>query len=355
MQKDIYNPTKPFNEQIRRIIESTHPEEGPIVLEPHGKRYKVIRDYVFWENFDELTGTDGIGTKGKLHWEMETLPYGVQDVFAMVMDDLMEGGYVPVILQDHILIQEENEEKIFSLTGALRDLCVQNPWKLDGQSNPIIISGGETAIINTIQGFEMGITATGYVNESEEIIPRVEEGDFIIGLGSSGIHSNGLSFLREELFDKRHMELSDVFPWGTSLGEELTKPTHIYMPATKELIKDFRADISGIVHITGGGLSKLREFLPSEKNLDIKVYRDHSLRPQEIFHYTFYELGCSSEKMYTRFNNGVGYVVAIEKSKAKDALRILRKYFPAEIIGDVVQGEGKVIIESQYDNKDLIY
>ena len=112
MKKDIYDPTKPFNDQVRRLIQSTHPREGPIILKPHGKRFKKVKDADFWRNYDDMEGTDGIGTKGYLHWLQNTVENGVQDVFWMVADDLIEGGFIPVHLQDHILMQEEDEERI---------------------------------------------------------------------------------------------------------------------------------------------------------------------------------------------------------------------------------------------------
>lgn len=362
MQTDIYNPAKPFNEQIRRFIQDTHPQDGPIILRPQGKRFRRIMDNNYWKDYDPQDATDGIGTKGMLHWHMDTPEDGVQDVAAMVWDDLMEGNFVPVYLQDHILMQEENEKRIFRITRKLRDLCVQNQWETsDGKTYPIVVTGGETAIINTLQGFEMGITATGYVRKGEEITPNVQEGDVVIGLGSSGIHSNGLSFYRGQLFDKLGMKLDDIAPWdvNATIGKELTIPTHVYMPALKKLIKRSnersmkpKEYIHGMVHITGGGLSKLRELLPEEGNVDIEIGRDHPLYPQYIFQYA-HKLGTTSEKMYTRFNNGIGYVVAVPKQFAEDALAVLRQHFPAEIIGQVSSGRGRVLIESQYDDKTI--
>lgn len=355
MKKEVYDPTKPFGEQIRKLIQKTHPKEGVITVEKHGKRFRIIRDNDYWKNFNEMIATDGIGTKGKIHYEMGTLAYGVQDVFAMVVDDLMEYGYIPAILQDHILLQEENEEKIFTIVKALRDLCLKHTWEAEEKSYPIIISGGETAIINTLQGFEMGITAIGYVKKGEEIFPRVKVGDEIIGIKSNGIHSNGLTFLRQELFEKRSYKLDDKFPWGVTIGEELTKPTHVYMPALKELLKELREEIHGMVHITGGGNSKLRELIPAKKDVDIKISREHELEPQEIFYFIYKEFKVPPQKMYTRFNNGWGYAIAIDKEESDKALRIIRKYFPASLIGKAKEGKGRVIIESQYDDSEIIF
>lgn len=144
MAKEIYSPSKPFNEQIRELIKLTHPKEGPITVSPFGKRFKVQRDHNYWKDFSELTCTDGIGTKGLLHWKMNTLQYGVQDAFAMVVDDLIEGGFVPVTLQNHIQMQEEEQSKIFTAIKSLVELATSNKWRYaDRKFNPIIISGGK--------------------------------------------------------------------------------------------------------------------------------------------------------------------------------------------------------------------
>lgn len=215
---------------------------------------------------------------------------------------------------------------------------------------------GETAIINTLQGFEMGITATGYVRKGEEIGSNAKEGDVIIGLESSGIHSNGLSFFRDELFTKRNMSLDAELSYGATVGEELTRPTNVYLPAIKALIEALadqkktaaNSAIHGMVHITGGGFSKLRELMPDKKT-NIEIDANHSLKPQEIFRYTHDELRVSSQKMYERFNNGVGYVIAIAPDVSKYALEILQKHFKVDEIGFVRKGDGRVKIDSAYE------
>jgi len=358
----MYDPRKPFNEQIRELIKSTHPAEGPIVVRPFGKRFQVERDASYWSNFYELTSSDGIGTKGMLHWKMNTLQNGVQDAFAMVVDDLIEGGYIPALLQDHIMLQEEDKDRALLATRTLVDLCMKNKWVSGKDSFPIAITGGETATLNTLQGFEMGITATGYVRKGCEVTQNAMEGDAVIGLGSSGVHSNGMSFLLDEFFTKRGMKLSDMLPWGVSVGEELTKPTNVYLPAVKELISYFEdqnikanSAIHGMVHITGGGLSKLRELLPKGSELGIEVSNKHLLEPQQIFRYVHEELGVPSEKMYTRFNNGIGYVIALDSSYVTEVLALLRKYFPADVVGSVTSGCQSISILSHYDDVEVRY
>ena len=363
---EAYDPTKPFNGQIRELIAATHPKAGPLRVKASGKRFSIGTDArysKYWAGLEELSSTDGIGTKGLLHWQMGTEQNGAQDAFAMVVDDLIERGFVPVKLQDHIQMQEEDDGRLFRIVGALVKLATENPWKgPDGKSYPIIISGGETAITNTLQGFELGITGTGYVARGGEIGADARAGDPIIGIGSSGVHSNGLSFLREELFAKRGMALDHVLPWGATIGEELTRPTHIYLPAIKEIIcyaaeswHDVNDAIHGMVHITGGGLSKLKELMRKGGKVDMAVDRDHALKPQELFFYAHDELGVPSEKMYTKFNNGTGYAVAVNPDFEQDALKILSRHFPADVIGHARRGNGKVVVGSQYEDKEVEY
>jgi len=347
----VYDPTQQFNEQLRALFHDTHPQEGPLVVVPHGKRFRRLIDHNYWKDFDVQETTDGMGTKGYFHWLMDTLEYGVQDAFAMPTGDNIEGGFIPIHLQSHLLIQQQDEEKILRIIKKLRDLCVENAWKtLDGRNYPIAITGGETAIMNTLQGFELGVTATGYVRKGEGVLPNIQVGDALLGLGSSGLHANGYSFYLDAL-NKRNVTLTNFL---SELGEDFVKPTHVYLPAIKELLQHLREYIHGMVHITGNGFSKLRELMPTE-DIDIEVGRTHSLKPQKLFWYGYEELGMSPQDMYRRLNNGVGFVVAIEQTKAEQALSILRKYFRSDVIGQAVKGRGRILIESEYQKETIIF
>lgn len=353
----VYDPTKPFNQQIRKLIASTHSEDGPIRVRPFGKRF-VVEKASRLSMFSELQGTDGIGTKGLLHWKMGTEEHGVQDAFAMVVDDLIESGHIPVMLQDHIQIQEEDQSRIIKIVSRLAELCIENGWEslTDRIVRPIAITGGETAVINTLQGFEVGITGIGYARRGKEIEPRIRAGDRIIGLGSSGIHSNGLSFFREQFFERQQLPLDFMLPWGATIGQELTVPTRVYLGAIKDLLRqgnDAYEQNHGMVHITGGALSKLRELLPKDNSLNIVLNADHALRPQSIFTYSQERFGVPSEDMYMRFNNGIGYVIAVDRDYAETALKTLRKHVEADIIGGVGPGTGTVIIKSAYEPVEI--
>lgn len=349
-KSDIYDPSKPFNETTRSLIRQTH-KFSDFPIREAGKRFKIEMDDHYL-----MECCDGMGTKGVLHWHMDTIEHGVNDAFWMTVDDLGEGGYRPLYLSDHILIQDENADKIRRMVTELTCLSKQNE---------IAMMGGETAIINTIQGFEIGINSWGIVKRDEEITTNVQDGDILIGIQSSGIHSNGISFYRENFTKRRwgtkRLDLDQKLPWRTTVGEELTIPTRGYLPATKELIaylaKEAPANewIHGMVHITGGGLSKLKELLPDSKNLDILVERNNSMEPHMIFSYANEAFKTSSYDMYRKFNNGIGYVIAIDRSRAAEALTLIRRHYPVDKIGEVQKGAGNVYIESKYEDKMVVY
>ncbi len=357
-----YDPKKPFNEQIKQIIKSTHPDDSIIQVKQIGKRFKVIMDPKFMGLFQRLSGTDGIGTKAKLHSDMRTFSNGAQDAVAMVFDDLIEYGFEPVELQDHILMQTEDNEAIFELTNSLKDLCIKNAWTAPWKTTyPVIITGGETAIINTLQGFEMGITATGYALPENILVPHADLGHELIGIASNGVHSNGYSFLRKQVLNDYKLE--DEAPWDprTTVGEELTKPTHIYLNTLRRILQKHREDISGLVHITGGGFTKLKELAPGNKNVKIIVHDyDHNdnknfRRPLRLFKWLQQKYNISDESMYERFNNGVGYVVAVPMSARYDVLSDIRKDFDADAIGQIWPGSGSISIRSVYTGKEVLY
>ncbi len=359
-----YDPTKPFNEQTREIIKATHSLEGPFVVKPDGKRFRVERDSQYWSRYSEASAVDGIGTKGLLHYRMGTQKEGAKDVFAMVADDLAESGRVIIPqMVDHIIIQREDHAKIFGIVQGLADLSKEHAWKAeDGKAYPIAIVAGETAILSTVQGFEVGLVMTGFVRKGHEITTDIGKGDVIIGLASNGVHSNGLSFFRNEIFEKRGFDLDYKLPWGPSIGEELTRPTTVYLSGIREMLEAMKIDnapanmyVHGMVHITGGGLSKLKELINGRDDVDIKISKNHSLEPHELFRYAHREFKPSQEEMYTWFNNGIGYVIVVHKTVVAEALAILNMHFKADVIGSVTEGTGKVRINSMYENSELVF
>jgi len=339
----MYDPTKPFIDEVLKSIRRTHPREGPIKLEPLGKRFRIILNHDYWKDFDTSDTADTIGNKGRIHWEMRTFSYAIQDGLGMVFNDLMEKNFEPYILRDIIILVKEDREAIYSLITSLTDQCLKYG---------VIISSGET--VQTSPAFEIGMVATGKRRKNDKFEPQVKKNSVIIGIGSNGLHSNGYKFVEEKLFDEKHLKLDDKFPWGTTIGEELTRPTHIYLPVLKELFQKYHDSLHGLVHITGGAFTKLKELNPKDMNLDIMIRRNHSLKPQEIFSY-LYSCGIPDEKMYERFNCGIGYVIALDSRRKDEVLRTIRQYFPADVIGEVKEGSRRILIESQFDDRIIEY
>lgn len=351
MSKIFYDPTKPFGEQIREIIEKTHPRKDieEIKVRRIGKRYAIRETSPFWNGLEKMTTTDGTGTKGSVIWKMGSFNTSGSNPFAMTVDDLYEHNFEPYKLQSHLIFQEENRDGILDAISSLKDLCLEFKWKSPcGTLLPIIVSGGETAICDTIEGMEFAITATGYAKPKDVLEAHAEEGDMLIGIASNGIHSNGLTFARHAVLGELRMSLTDEFSWNVTVGEELTRPTRIYLEALKDLNEEFKEYITGKVHITGGAFNKLNEL--SKGTVSYEVFNGHILEPQPIFHFIYEKLKVTDVEMLTRFNCGIGYVVAIRKDFAEDATKVLNRHFQADIIGKVVSGKNEIRIHSPFSN-----
>jgi phosphoribosylformylglycinamidine cyclo-ligase len=286
----------------------------------------IKKDPIFWKDYLEIDRTDGIGTKGSLHWKQKTFSFAAQDAFAMNANDIIRIGAEPYRMQDHIMLEEENDDAIFSIVKSLVDLC---------KRYKIAITSGETAILNEINGLEIGITMIGRVKQNEIIKPDVQIGDKLIGLASNGIHSNGITIARRILGEEFN---------------ELTKPTEIYLEIN-EVLKSNRKNIHGMVHISGGGFTKLKDIVNDKT--DIKISRNHKLDPQSIFNSLKEKGNLSDEVMYKTFNNGIGFIIATDKGE--DVLDIIKKYYKADIIGSVENGNGKIKIESKFSDKKVLF
>jgi phosphoribosylformylglycinamidine cyclo-ligase len=320
MSFSTYNLAK--TEKIIKMIQETWPTSGPFLVEKIKNQIVIKKDPIFWKDYLEIDRTDGIGTKGSLHWKQKTFSFAAQDAFAMNANDVIRIGAEPYRLQDHIMMKEENDDAIFSIVKSLVDLC---------KRYKIAITSGETAILDMINGLEIGITMIGRVKKDEIIKPDIRIGDKLIGLASNGIHSNGITIARR-IFGEEEVEL--------------TKPTEIYLEVN-EVLKNHRKDIHGMVHVSGGAFIKLKDI--TNDKTDIKIDRNHKLDPQSMFNSLKERGNLSDEVMYKTFNNGIGFIIATDK--VEDVLDIIKKYYKADIIGSVEKGSGKIKIESKFSDK----
>lgn len=218
------------------------------------------------------------------------------------------------------MIPKDDNKAIIEIIDALVDEC---------KKREIAITGGETSIHNNMSGLEISITASGIVeNEKPNMF---EIGDVLLGVRSSGLHSNGFTKVREA--------------FGNEFRPEFIEPTAIYIDDILEL--DRQVDIHGMMHITGGAYTKLRDALP--KNADAMLSNDHKLKPQPIF-YELYRKGISDEEMYKTFNCGIGFVLSVA---SQNAGKIISK-LDADIIGRIVPGRGKIKVKSMFSDKRLV-
>lgn len=178
---------------------------------------------------------------------------------------------------------------------------------------------------------EISITVSGFIKTHKP--NKFQIGDVLIGIASSGLHSNGFTKVRE------------VF--GEKYQPEFVEPTSIYLEATLALDEQF--DIHGMMHITGGAYTKLKDLLSDD--IDLRMERNHKLTPQQIFK-DLYQKGISDGEMYKTFNCGVGFILSVLYEKADGVISRLRvSGFEADIIGGITSGTGRIKIESMFSNQ----
>lgn len=266
--------------------------------------------------------TDGVGSKVIVANEMKKWDTVGIDCIAMNVNDALVMGAKPIAFVDYLAIEKTDEEKAKEIAKGLKKGA-------DEAGIPII--GGETATLpEIIKGFDLAGTCLGVI---EKDLPKeLNEGDIIIGIRSSGLHSNGYTLARKVFTENGysfHDEIEDI---GV-IGNELLKPTRIYVRHILHLWKNI--EVKAIAHVTGGGLRKVGRI--SNK---VCFSIDAPLEPQPIFR-IIQKLGnISNREMYQTFNMGMGMAVIIAEEYADDALDILNKYDEAKIVGKVKKGKG---------------
>lgn len=335
-----YDSSKPFKDRIIEAIRSTWNLRPEIRVEKKGPYAFFVETLP--ANTAKIDHTDGVGTKGLIHYNMKTFKNAVQDAFAMNANDLILMGVEPYRIQDHIIMEHDDHAAIVEIVEALSELC---------KKYKVVISGGETAILNTVKGMEIGMTMVGIVNKDDVILPNIKAGNVVIGIASQGIHSNGFTFLRSLFLKELGLSLSDNMYDDVTVGEELTRSTNIYVNVMKDVFENNRKNITGMMHMTGGSFTKLLDIMP--KDVDIKINRTHSLKLHKVFNVIKEKSGWTDADMYKNFNCGVGFTIIVNKESAQEILDIIRKEFDADIIGKVVPGSGKVLVDSKFSNDEV--
>ena len=256
--------------------------------------------------------TDGVGSKLLLAEEMDSIHTVGIDCVAMNTNDLICVGAEPLSFVDYVALDKPDEELMAKIGMGLAEGCKQSNCTL---------SGGETAILpELVHGFDIAGTSVGYVKQNKIIDgTKIAEGNTLIGLESSGPHSNGYTLIRK------------LFDGDKELGKKLVEPTRIYVKEVMELIN--QVNVNGIAHITGGGLDNI-----SRINDNFQYVIDNPLPVPSVFDWLQEKGNIETKEMYRTFNMGMGMIIIIDKADAEKSVSILGKH--AQVIGSVENGKG---------------
>jgi phosphoribosylformylglycinamidine cyclo-ligase len=292
------------------------------------------------------TSTDGVGTKVALAQKLDVHHTIGFDLVGMVVDDLVVCGAEPLFMTDYVCVGKVVPERVAAIVRGIAEACVQAGCAL---------IGGETAEHPGLLGpdeYDVAGAATGVVEADELLGPeRVREGDAVLAIGSSGLHSNGYSLVRHVLLNQAGWALERHVPeFGRSLGEELLEPTKIYAKACLELAR--RVEIHTYAHVTGGGLAaNLARVIPA--GLHARLERS-SWTPAAVFQTVGEVGGIERLELEKTLNMGVGMVAVLPPAEADAALRELaalgqRAWVLGEIMaGADAQAEGSAELVGDY-------
>ena len=325
-----YQGVKMMNRYVQRtltadVISDLGGFSGLFSLDLHGLEKPVL-----------VSGTDGVGTKQRIAQLMDRHNTVGIDCVAMCVNDIICCGAKPLFFLDYIAIGKNIPEKVVSLVSGVSEGCVRAGCAL---------IGGETAEHPgtmkpddyDLAGFAVGVVDRDKILDKNKMQP----GDVVIALPSSGLHSNGYSLVRK-VFDVENADLGQYYgELGCELGEELLRPTKIYVRPVLAAVE--AADVRGISHITGGGFyENIPRCIPD--GLCAKIEKK-ALRIPPIFLLLSRMGGISERDMFNTFNMGTGMVLVAARDSADKALAALHSLGQeAGVIGEIVSGEEKVAL-----------
>lgn len=265
-----------------------------------------------------VSGTDGVGTKLKIAFAMDKHDTIGIDAVAMCVNDIVVQGAEPLFFLDYLACDRVIPGKIESIIAGISEGCIQSGCALIGGETaemPGMYAEGEY----DIAGFTVGVVDKRKMIDGSAIRP----GDAVLGLASSGVHSNGFSLVRKLLLEEKGYGLQDqVAELGGRLGDALLAPTKIYVKPVLAALE--KVQIKGMAHITGGGfIENIPRVLPDGVNVQID-YGAWPILP--IFALMQREGGISHRDMFRTFNMGIGMVVMVAAEQAAEAERIFREH-----------------------------
>ena len=284
-----------------------------------------------------VSGTDGVGTKLRIAFLLDKHDTVGIDCVAMCVNDVICCGAKPLFFLDYIACGKNYPEKIAQIVAGVAEGCVQSGSAL---------IGGETAEMPgfyPVDEYDLAGFSVGIVDKSKVIDKtQIKEGDVLIALPSSGVHSNGFSLVRK-VFDVEHADLSEKpeILGGKTLGETLLTPTRIYVKPMLELFNNVK--VKGVSHITGGGFyENIPRSIPAGFGAMIK---ESDVKVLPIFRLIEQRGGIDRRDMFNTFNMGVGMTATVEAKDVNKAISILRDQgVEAYALGEIVKSENGVTI-----------
>ena len=284
-----------------------------------------------------VSGTDGVGTKQRIAQIMDKHDTVGIDCVAMCVNDIICCGAKPLFFLDYIAIGKNEAKKVATLVSGVAEGCVQAGCALIGgetAEHPGVMKADDY----DLAGFAVGMVDQDKILDNE----RMEEGDIVIALPSSGLHSNGYSLVRK-VFDIENADLSERPEEleGKTLGEVLLTPTKIYVKPVLETIK--RADVKGISHITGGGFyENVPRCIPD--GLCASIRKD-DIKTPGIFKLLAKKGNIPERDMFNTFNMGVGMIMVVSKDTSAKAIATLKENgIDAYEIGQIVRSEDEKVV-----------
>lgn len=284
-----------------------------------------------------VSGTDGVGTKLKLAFLMDRHDTIGIDAVAMCVNDIVVQGAEPLFFLDYLALGKVIPQKVEAIVKGISDGCLQSGSALIGGETaemPGMYADGEY----DIAGFSVGVVERSQIIDGSTIQP----GDVLIGLASSGLHSNGFSLARKVLLEEAGYSVQDtVESLDAKLGDVLLTPTKIYVKPILELLKEHT--VKGMVHVTGGGFyDNIPRVLPDGVECHVEV---GAWPMPKIFDLIQSKGNLSDYDMYRTFNMGIGMILVVSKDSSDAILRrLIELGEKAYLIGEVKSGDRQVIL-----------
>ncbi len=317
-----------FVEKIKPYVKSTFRPEVLTHIGGFGGLFALKK----YKNPVLVSGTDGVGTKLKIAFLTNRHDTVGIDLVAMCVNDIVVQGAEPLFFLDYFATGRLKPEAHADIVKGIAAGCKQAGCAL---------IGGETAEMPSFYGaeeYDLAGFAVGVV-ERKKIVDgsKIKAGDCLIGLASSGLHSNGYSLVRRVLLETSGYSVNDVLPeLGKPLGDVLLTPTRIYVRTVLKLMTEF--DIRGMAHITGGGITEnLPRVLPKGAQA---IVRKGSWDIHPVFTLLQQKAGVDDEEMYRDFNMGIGMILVVPEKQADSVMKKARKLGEkAYLIGEIVKGK----------------